>query len=931
MSGIEIQSNRKSPSRWWVVVLAACVIVAGCGKKLTEQEYIERAKQQQDQGDLRASVIELKNALRLNPNSVEGRWLLGNIYLDLHDGASAEKELRKARELGIDEKSVTIPLGRVLLLQRKYKEVLEEIQPDTATSTQDKARILALRGEAKLGLGKLDEGCELFQQAKDIDANNGSTYRGLARCAVARRDMDTAKTQLETALKLNDKDAETWVMLGDIEAFRNERKAAEEAYQAARKADPKNISSYIGLASLDVAEGDLEKAATEIQAAGKIAPGNLQVNYMQAFVEFRQQKYQEARDKLQKILGAAPKHMPSLLLSGMVGYALGSYEEAYKNVSAFLSQAPNNVFATKLLAAVNLKLNRPVDALKNISPLLATSSDDALLLALAGEAYMQRGEYAKAGDYLEKAAAIDTQNAALRTQLGVSRLAIGETQQAVADLERAAAIEPGQVADSLLVVTHLRSGAYDKALAAAQAWQKNQPKNPLAYNLEGGAYLGKKDVANARKSFEQALAVQPAFLPAAENLARLDLADKNMDAARKRFEDVLSKDKANVSAMIDLANLSAMAGKEAEYVSWLEKATKADPSAIPPYRLLTRYYLQKQDGAKALATAKQARSSNLQDIEALDLLAATQVALGNKADALASYESLVNMAPNMPETYVKLASVQALNGDAQSAKNSLKKALALKPDYRDAQAALVAVDMQAGHYDQAQATAQRIEKQDPALGAKLEGDILMARKQYAAAAQAYDRALTQGKTSLLALDAHRAWSLAGKADKADEVLSNWLKKNPNDTTARAYLGQSYAQAGRYKQAADQYQMVLEKNPDDVAVLNNLAWAYHAQKDPRALNTAEKAYRMSPENPVVLDTYGWMLVQQSKASQAVDVLQKAASKAAKHPEINYHLAVALYKTGDMAGARKMLENLLTSSKGFSQEREARALLAEMQKQ
>src|SRR3569832_1397724 len=137
-----------------------------------------------------------------------------------------------------------------------------------------------------------------------------------------------------------------------------------------------------------------------------------------------------------------------------------------------------------------------------------------------------------------------------------------------------------------------------------------------------------------------------------------------MDAARKRIEDVLSKDKANVSAMIDLANLSAMAGKEAEYVSWLEKATKADPSAIPPYRLLTRYYQQKQDGAKALATAKQARGSDLQDIEALE------------------------------------------------------------PDIRDSQASLGAVDMQAGHYDQALATAQRFEKLDPALGAKLEGDIL---------------------------------------------------------------------------------------------------------------------------------------------------------------------------------------------------------------
>src|SRR3569832_2403383 len=111
---------------------------------------------------------------------------------------------------------------------------------------------------------------------------------------------------------------------------------------------------------------------------------------------------------------------------------------------------------------------------------------------------MQRGEYAKAGDYLEKAAAIDTQNAALRTQLGVSRLAIGETQQAVADLERAAAIEPGQVADSLLVVPHLRSGAYDKALASAQSLQLNHPIIPLAGGGGGGAGRGGGGGAGAR-------------------------------------------------------------------------------------------------------------------------------------------------------------------------------------------------------------------------------------------------------------------------------------------------------------------------------------------------------------------------------------------------------------------------------------------------
>ena len=42
-------------------------------------------------------------------------------------------------------------------------------------------------------------------------------------------------------------------------------------------------------------------------------------------------------------------------------------------------------------------------------------------------------------------------------------------------------------------------------------------------------------------------------------------------------------------------------------------------------------------------------------------------------------------------------------------------------------------------------------------------------------------------------------------------------------------------------------------------LNNLATAYQQEKNPLALEYAEKAYKLAPDSPAVLDTLGWILV------------------------------------------------------------------------
>lgn len=131
--------------------------------------------------------------------------------------------------------------------------------------------------------------------------------------------------------------------------------------------------------------------------------------------------------------------------------------------------------------------------------------------------------------------------------------------------------------------------------------------------------------------------------------------------------------------------------------------------------------------------------------------------------------------------------------------------------------------------------------------------------------------------------------------------------------------------GESAQAISQYQDILKIEPGQLAALNNLALLYQRDNDPRARSLAEQASQLAPDNPAILDTLGWVLLQQGEIKTGSDIIHKAAQAAPGNPEIRYHLAVALARTGEIDRARKELQALLDSGLPFSQSAQARALL------
>lgn len=912
------------------LAIAASTALVGCDRtsNLSEQEHIQRAKDFEDKGKLKSSVVELKNAIQKNPDSPQARLLLGQIYLKLGQGAEAEKELRQAEKLGVNRETIKPQLGEALLLMGEYKQVLDEIEPGAQTSRANVARIYQIRADALLNQQNVEDACNLYQKSLAIDTANPPTYWGLAQCAVAERDLAKARAWLDSALKLPGRQAKTWILIGNLEQFNNKSNTALAAYTNALKAEPDNLEALQNRAAVNMALGQLETARADVERVTRLAPKSLPAHYLDALLNFEQGNYAESQASLQEVLKNTPDYMPGVLLAGATAYALGAYQQAESYLNRFLARTPGHGYARRVLAATQIKQSQPERSLETLAPLLAPGTGDAPALALAGQALLMKGEPQKATEYLQRAAAIDPENASIQTELGLSHLSAGENQLAIAELARAALLDPGQhKADSLLVMTLLNLKEYDKALAAIAALEKKIQNSAIIHTMRGNALLGKNDIPNARKVFEQALAIDPGFYPAAASLAQLDLLDKKPDAARKRFERILDKDKNNLQAMIALAELAAANKQEQVSIAWLEKAARAHPEAIAPRAILVRRHLTRNEPQKALAIANEAVNANPNNPAALDLLGSAQLASNDTVSATSTFTKLTQQTEQSSDALLRLALAQVASNKLADARNTLQKALKLKPDHAASLDALIRLEIKTGNGEKALQIARQVQQLLPtlALGFEREGDIHLYQKHPGPAVKAYEQALARHAGSNELIKLHRAHTQAGNRETANRYLNDWLRRHPDDLIVRAYAAENDIVNGRNREAIAQYQAILRQNPENPLVLNNLAGLYQREADPRALATAEQALRLAPQSPTIQDTLGWILVEQGQAQRGLELLRKALAKAAKNETIRYHHAIALARTGDKAGARKELERLLRSAPDFPQAEAAKAQL------
>jgi putative PEP-CTERM system TPR-repeat lipoprotein len=470
---------------------------------------------------------------------------------------------------------------------------------------------------------------------------------------------------------------------------------------------------------------------------------------------------------------------------------------------------------------------------------------------------------------------------------------------------------------------------YDKALAAAQNLAKQQPDNAQVHTLLGTVYAAKDDLANARASMEKALAIAPTYLPAAANLAQMDLNDKKPADAEARFTNMLKKDPKNVGAMTALAELASLQNQPDKATTWFEKASNENPGAIAPGIRLANHYLQTKQVPKALTLARKLQTENPTDANLLNLLGQVQLASNDNAAAIETYSKLVNVQPKSALAKYRLAMAYATAKRDDAAASELKKATSLQPDFLPAQLALAELSMRKNRPQEALAIARGLQKQErtAAAGLVLEADMLVMEKKIDQAVPLYEKAQASHPTTRVALAVHRLQKMSGKEQKASQGLAQWLKDHPNDVQALLYAAEQNLIAKQYQPAAAQLETAVKLAPSNAMALNNLAWTYQQLNNPKALETAEKAYSLAGTSPAVLDTLGSILIDKGDSKRAADLLQKAVTAQPENVDMQLHLAQAQAKNGDKVAARKMLEKVSAANRGDTSAK-AKELLQQM---
>ncbi len=925
----------KRKDRWVsaLAVTAALVSLSGCERIQgdTEQEHLQRAKNFKNEGKLESSVIELKNVLQQHPENADARFMLGELYLDLGQSPEAENELLKAKGLGLTDETLQISLGKALLAQGFYQRVLAEITVAGQSSRAHEAKVLALRGQAHFELGHVAEACESFAQSAQINAEYAPAYLGLARCAMAKGNSEETRAQLMQALKLDGSNSDIWALLGDAERIDNHLSEAATAYTTALKYKPRNLDALLGRAAVAISASKPDEATRDIDAALKIAKDHPVATHLRGVIQYGRGNYADAKTSLEQALAVSPGYLPAILWLGYTNYAQGNYAQAESQFAQYVRQYPNAVRVQALRALSQARMGGRKEAQETLGLLRKAKIEDAQILSALGQTHMLLGEKDRAAEYFQQVVVKTPERAEARVELANALLQKGESEPAIEQLQKAIALSPGNAqAEEQLIQAFIQNKQFAKALAAASALEARQPRSPLPHHYRGIIALQQNNVELAEAEFLKAWKLAPADPRTGNNLAMLALRKGHTDEARNYYQKVLDGNKDDLSALLGLYNLELIAKRPDEAKKILEKAYAKYPAAVQPATLLAESYLAAGQPIKALEVTQAAAQAAPDDPRLLDARGMAYLASRDPAKALEIYQRLVKLLPNSAEASFRLGTAQAALKEP-AARASLVRALKLLPGHVGAKVALVQLDLQEGKNDEALRLSRELKKEHPesAEGVLAESQALARQKKLPEALQVLEQAQkAQPASDRLSFGlANLRWA-AGDKDGSLRVVAEWQERHPNDVSAAIRAAQAYVVFGREDRAAEAYEKALKLAPTDPMVLNNVAWLSRKTDPKRAIELAEKAHSLKPDDAGIADTLGWLLVEQGSTARGLELAQKAFQLAPEQPDIHYHYAAALVKSGQKEKARRELERLLESKKRFSQEAEARSLLEQL---
>lgn len=476
------------------------------------------------------------------------------------------------------------------------------------------------------------------------------------------------------------------------------------------------------------------------------------------------------------------------------------------------------------------------------------------------------------------------------------------------------------------------SGDTQKALAALRLWVELDPENLdarqglvvfLLRNDQGDAAL-----EHLEKLLAAAPAPSPAKSPADANsglefntpqghgfmfIAALLGREQNKAAALRLMGKFAAAHKDNPDALFAYGNLAMTHGDLGAARTAVEQALQHKPDWANAVALRARILQLQGDSSAALAYLGDAVKNRPQDMMLRLGYARLLVEAQRTDEARAQFAAMAEQMADNADVLFSIALLSMQIKQPDDAVNYLKQVIKLDKFTAESHYYLGQIAENKKQYREAIDFYKIVDRGDAYLDAQLRIVGLLARQDDVAAARAHLRTIQARDPQQAKLITMAEADLLREEKQytaAMEVYNNALSEQPKDNLllyGRAMLAEKMDRLDILEQ---DLRSILEREPDNARALNALGYtlADRTTRYEEALALIKRALELNPQDAATLDSMGWVQYRLGHNKEALDYLQKAYALD-PNAEIAAHLGEVLWVSGDREGARKIWQEAL----------------------
>jgi putative PEP-CTERM system TPR-repeat lipoprotein len=872
-------------------VVLVLVMLTGCGKQSSD-EYIQQSNQYIAENNSAAAVVALKNAVQVEPKSANARFALGQLYLQLKQFDSAEKELNRALDFGYDPSKVLPLLTQAYQSTGAYSAISKLEHSQAGLTAVERAEIGYFKVVALVRLNKTDEARLLIEDISSIDTS--SVFKGLtaAYIAVLDSEFEKAATEVMVLRDQSPQNAEVLKLLAQLKLSLNQPKEATEIFKDYVQFYPDDKQTKFVLAKLLVDLGEMDAAEPYIDELLVINEQNALLHQLKAATRAFNRDYASALKRAEIAITNGIEDPSLRLIAGYAAYEQEDFSGANRHLSFIAGILPDNHPGLKLLAASQLQLGLTSEASDVLQRLDKLTEQDAPLFSKASYELLRDG-YEKDAKVLVERSTNISRTAEDLTRLGLLQLSLNNLD-GIVNLEAAVAQSPQLASAQItLVKAYLATGKFDKALELTTNWKIASPKDESPYLLAGDVHTRLQNYVAAQTEFEQALAMNPSNPASKLGMANLQIVQNKLSESKQLLSDLLIEFPTNIPALATYYMLNKRQGDGALGIKKIESALKSEKENIELRLLL----------ARALAVEEEY-------VQVIELLA------------------VVKEQKNLPKSYYKILGQSLIRTNQRRPANQhYDQWLAMEPNDKDANLGkLLLLDNQNKFADGTQLIETFLSHRDDVQMQLLSTHFLLMQADYAAAKKSYDKLpdnvleqpickgflarfqLNDGNPEVALTNAEIAYKAAPnnrnlilllfvydtlkQSESAMTLLKGHVEKYPKDLAARMLVAERQL-AFDLPSAMNTYRIALEQQPDNYIANNNLAYLYLQQGDvDKAKPYGHKAVELQPENAAALDTLAQIYMAEKDYEEALELYDRAITDAMQNEEIYLNYIEAL---------------------------------------